>query len=46
MGQEPDNFVDPGQLTDFERRHLRDAFRIVRSAQQALGQRLPLDNLS
>jgi CBS domain-containing protein len=45
-GHEPDNFMDPSLLTDFERRHLRDAFRIVRSAQQALGQRLPLDNLS
>lgn len=45
-GREPDNFVDPGDLTDFERRHLRDAFRIVRTAQQALTQRLPLDSLS
>ncbi len=45
-GREPDNFVDPGDLTDFELRHLRDAFRIVRSAQQALGQRLPLGSLS
>lgn len=45
-GREPDNFIDPSVLTDFERRHLRDAFRIVRTAQQALGQRLPLDNLS
>lgn len=45
-GREPDNFMDPALLTDFERRHLRDAFRIVRTAQQALGQRLPLDSLS
>lgn len=45
-GREPDNFVDPATLTDFERRHLRDAFRIVRSAQQALTQRLPVDQLS
>lgn len=45
-GQEPDNFVNPAVLTDFERRHLRDAFRIVRAAQQALTQRLPLENLS
>lgn len=45
-GRDPDNFVDPAALTDFERRHLRDAFRIVRSAQQALGQRFPLEHLS
>lgn len=45
-GREPDNFVDPATLTDFERRHLRDAFRIVRTAQQALTQRLPVDQLS
>lgn len=45
-GREPDNFVDPADLTDFERRHLRDAFRIVRAAQHALTQRLPLDSLS
>ncbi|WP_114907050.1 DUF294 nucleotidyltransferase-like domain-containing protein [Ornithinimicrobium murale] len=45
-GREPDNFVDPATLTDFERRHLRDAFRIVRAAQQALTQRLPLESLS
>lgn len=45
-GREPDNFVDPASLTDFERRHLRDAFRIVRAAQQALLLRLPLENLS
>ncbi|WP_256838049.1 DUF294 nucleotidyltransferase-like domain-containing protein [Ornithinimicrobium faecis] len=45
-GREPDNFVDPATLTDFERRHLRDAFRIIRAAQQALIQRLPLENLS
>lgn len=45
-GRVPDNFVDPATLTDFERRHLRDAFRIVRAAQQALVQRLPLESLS
>ena len=45
-GREPDNFVDPATLTDFERRHLRDAFRIVRAAQQALAQRVPLESLS
>ncbi|WP_109474017.1 DUF294 nucleotidyltransferase-like domain-containing protein [Ornithinimicrobium cavernae] len=45
-GHAPDNFVDPSTLTDFERRHLRDAFRVLRTAQQALTQRLPLEHLS
>src|SRR5699024_5366249 len=45
-GQVPDNFVDPRTLSDFDRRHLRDAFRIVRSAQLALIQRLSLEHLS
>lgn len=45
-GRPPDNYVDPATLTDFEQRHLRDAFRIVRSAQLALSQRFPLESLS
>ncbi len=44
-GQMPDNFVDPSTLSDFDKRHLRDAFRIVRNAQQALVQRLSLEHL-
>ncbi|MCE1178219.1 MAG: DUF294 nucleotidyltransferase-like domain-containing protein [Micrococcales bacterium] len=36
-GQQPDNFVAPTELSDFERRHLRDAFQVVRSAQSTLG---------
>lgn len=35
-GLAPDNFIDPGELSDFERRHLREAFAIVRRAQGAL----------
>jgi len=35
-GQEPDNFINPNDLSELERRHLRDAFRIVARAQQAL----------
>ncbi|QKE83376.1 DUF294 nucleotidyltransferase-like domain-containing protein [Arthrobacter sp. NEB 688] len=38
-GRPPDDFVDPGTLSSFEKRHLREAFAIVRSAQQALGRR-------
>lgn len=35
-GLPPDNFISPGDLSDFERRHLREAFAIVRRAQAAL----------
>ncbi|QFG69409.1 putative nucleotidyltransferase substrate binding domain-containing protein [Ornithinimicrobium pratense] len=40
-GQRPDNHLNPEDLGSLDRRHLRDAFQIVRSAQQALGARLP-----
>jgi CBS domain-containing protein len=39
-GERPDNHLAPKNLTDRERRHLKDAFAIVRSAQQQLGNRL------
>lgn len=35
-GEEPNNFIDPDDLSDFERRHLREAFAIVRRAQQGV----------
>ena len=35
-GAEPDNFVPPNELSQFEKRHLRDAFHIVRQAQSLL----------
>lgn len=38
-GRPPDNFVDPATLSSFEKRHLREAFAIVRTAQQSLGRR-------
>ncbi len=38
-GRAPDNFVNPADLSSFEKRHLRQAFSIVRFAQQALGRR-------
>lgn len=38
-GEEPDDHVAPQSLSPFERRHLRDAFRVVANAQQALSQR-------
>ena len=37
-GHKPDNFLQPANLPDFERSHLRDAFVVVRSMQSALGQ--------
>ena len=40
-GQTPDNHLAPGDLTERQRRHLKDAFEIVRSAQQQLSRRLP-----
>ena len=41
-GREPDNFVAPSELSSFEKRHLRDAFQIVRTAQQTIVQSYPL----
>ena len=45
-GREPDNFVSPDELSSFEKRHLRDAFQIVRSAQQTVVQSYPLGHLT
>src|SRR5690606_37560177 len=39
-GQRPDNRVAPADLTERQRRHLKDAFAIVRAAQQRLANRL------
>lgn len=36
-GGKPDNFMAPGDLSDFERSHLRDAFVVVKTMQSALG---------
>lgn len=41
-GLPPDNWVRPADLSGFEQRHLRDAFQVVRAAQQGLAQRLRL----
>ena len=37
-GRRPDNYLSPGDLADFQRSHLRDAFVVVRGMQSALGQ--------
>lgn len=39
-GARPDNNIAPAQLTDRQRRHLKDAFAIVRSAQHQMANRL------
>jgi CBS domain-containing protein len=36
-GQRPDNYLDPSDLSDFERSHLRDAFVVVKTMQSAAG---------
>jgi len=38
-GEPPDNFVSPDTLSGFDKRHLKDAFRIVSRMQKALAQR-------
>ncbi|AXH97471.1 DUF294 nucleotidyltransferase-like domain-containing protein [Ornithinimicrobium avium] len=40
-GLRPDNHIDPARLGSLDRRHLRDAFQIVRTAQHGLSTRLP-----
>ena len=41
QGLRPDNHIDPARLSSMDRRHLRDAFQIVRTAQHGLSTRLP-----
>ncbi|MGJ8606046.1 MAG: DUF294 nucleotidyltransferase-like domain-containing protein [Marivita sp.] len=36
-GAQPDNFLSPTDLSDFERSHLRDAFVVIKSLQSAVG---------
>lgn len=36
-GGKPGNYLDPSELSDFERSHLRDAFVVVKTMQSALG---------
>ncbi len=37
LGETPDNYLDPSDLSDFERSHLRDAFVVVKTMQSAAG---------
>ena len=41
-----DNYVAPDTLSSFDKRHLREAFAIVRSAQSALAHRYPMQYIS
>lgn len=41
-GADPDDFVPPDELSQFEKRHLRDAFQIVRQAQAAVSAAYPI----
>ncbi len=45
-GKDTDNFVAPDDLSSFEKRHLREAFAIVRSAQSSLSHRYPSTYIS
>lgn len=45
-GQPPDNFVSAAKLTSFEKRHLKDAFYIIRKTQGLLAQSYPLYHVS
>lgn len=45
-GQQPDNHVNPKNLSRLEREHLRDAFNVIRKMQQSLGAKYPIRTLS
>lgn len=45
-GEPVDNFVAPRELSSFDKRHLREAFAIVRAAQSALAHRYPMQYIS
>ena len=36
-GEKPSNYLDPSNLSDFERSHLRDAFVVVKTMQSSVG---------
>ncbi|HET6969183.1 MAG TPA: DUF294 nucleotidyltransferase-like domain-containing protein [Ornithinibacter sp.] len=45
-GDLPDSFVAPRDLSSFDKRHLREAFSIVRASQSALANRYPMSYIS
>lgn len=44
-GVAPDNYVDPDELSDLDKKHLRDAFAVVRTMQGALSTTYQLGGL-
>lgn len=42
-GHDADNYIDPTSLSPFERRHLKEAFAIIRAVQKALAYRYRTD---
>jgi CBS domain-containing protein len=45
-GEQADSKINPSLLSSFDRRHLKDSFGVIRSAQAALAQRYPVHVLS
>lgn len=45
-GEEPDNHVNPRELSRLEREHLRDAFGVIRRLQQSLATKYPISQMS
>ena len=41
-GRAPDNYVGPDELSAFDKRHLRDAFQVVKQGQAVLARTYPL----
>ena len=39
MGERPDNFVAPSELSNLARRQLQDAFKVIQTLQSVLQQR-------
>jgi CBS domain-containing protein len=46
LGASPDNYVPPEELSALERRHLKDAFDVVRTMQSALEHRYQTGRIS
>lgn len=44
--RQPDSYLSPGELSSLEKRHLRDAFQVVKQAQTVLAQSYPLHYVS
>jgi CBS domain-containing protein len=42
QGRTPDNFLDPAEISNFERTQLRDAFQVVQNLQSVLSSRYPI----